>query len=117
MPNLGSHDVVAERGGRMTCVAAIADKHASGCSISFSGKLALVIAALASASGAAALIADFAPITWDFESASSKDIITSSFNARFFSGSESNLLSTNFPRPLVQSLSPELEIKLQEAKG
>ena len=101
----------------MTYVATTADTPASGRSISFFGKIALVIAAFASASGAAALIGDFDPITWHSESASSKDIIASSFNARFFSGSASNLLSTDFPRPVVQSLSSELEIKRQEAKG
>jgi len=47
-------------GGWMGDVAATAGKLWSGCSISFSAKIALVIAALASAS--AALMADFDPI-------------------------------------------------------
>jgi hypothetical protein len=71
---------------------------------------------LASALGGAALIADFGPITWASESAP-KDIITASFDARFFPGAAPDLLSTNHPLPLVQSLSAELEIKFQEAKG
>ena len=100
----------------MADVAATADKFWSGCSISFSAKIALVIAALASASGAAALIADFDPIPWTPEPAP-KDITTVSFDARFFPGSAANALSTNLTPPLVQSLSSELEIKFQNAKG
>jgi hypothetical protein len=99
----------------MADVAATADKFWSGCGISFSAKIAVVIAALASASGAAALIADFDPIAWASESAP-KDITTASFDARFIPGSAPNVLSTNLPLPVVQSLSSELEIKLQEAK-
>ena len=99
----------------MADVAATADKFWSGCSISFSAKIAVVIAALASASGAATLIADFDPIALGSESAP-KDITTASFDARFFPGSAPNVLSTNLPLPVVQSLSSELEIKLQEAK-
>jgi hypothetical protein len=101
-----------EPGDWMTYVTATADKVPSGHGISFSGTIALVIVALAS--GAAAWIAY--PLTWVSDSASSIDINTSSFNARFFSGSASNLLSTDFPRPPVQSLPSELEIKFQQAK-
>jgi hypothetical protein len=86
----------------MADVAATADKFWSGCSISFSAKIAVAIAALASASGAAALIADFDPIAWVSESAP-KDITTASFDARFFPGSAPNVLSTNLPLPVVQS--------------
>jgi Protein of unknown function (DUF2778) len=107
---------VAEPGGGwMGDVAATADKLRSGCSISFS-KITLVIAALASASGAAALIANFDPIPWTSEPAP-KDITTASFDARFFPGSAPDLPSTNYLVPLVQSLPSELEIKFQEAKG
>jgi hypothetical protein len=100
----------------MADVAATADMLGSGCSTSFFAKIALVIAALASASRAAALIADFDPITWNAESAS-KEIITASFDARFFPGSAPDLPSTHYPVPLVQSLPSELEIKFQEARG
>ena len=117
MPHLGSHDVGCRTGGGwMADVAATADMLGSGCSTSFFAKIALVIAALASASGAAALIADFDPITWTAESAP-KEIITASFDARFFPGSAPDLPSTNYPVPLVQSLPSEIEIKFQEAKG
>jgi Protein of unknown function (DUF2778) len=103
-------------GGWMGDVAAAAGKLWSGCSISFSAKITLVIAALASASGAAALIADFGPIPWTSEPGP-KDIATASFDARFFPGSAPDLPSTNYLVPLVQSLPSELEIKFQEAKG
>src|SRR5258706_6895381 len=117
MPHLGSHDVGCRTGGGwMADVAATADKFWSGCSISSSARIAVAIAALASASGAAALIADFDPIAWASEPAP-KDIATASFDARFFPGSAPNVLSTNLPLPVVQSLSSELEIKFQEAKG
>jgi hypothetical protein len=96
----------------MTYVTATADKVPSGHGISFSGTIALVIVALAS--GAAAWTAY--PVTWVSDSTSSKDINASSFNARFVLDAASNLLSTDFSRPLVQSLPSELEIKFQQAK-
>jgi hypothetical protein len=99
----------------MAGVAATAARLCSGCSISFSAKIVVVTAALASASGTAALIADFDPISW--ASGSTPKDITASFDARFFPGSAPNLLSTNLALPLVQSLPSELEIKFQEAKG
>jgi hypothetical protein len=99
----------------MTYVAATVGKISSGHGISRSGPIALVIVALAS--GAAAWIAY--PVTWVAASASSKDIDSkdidaSSFDARFVTGTA--LLSTDFSRPLVQSLPSELEIKFQQAK-
>jgi hypothetical protein len=96
----------------MNYVTGTADNVPSGHGILFSGAIALIIVALAS--GAAVWI-DY-PVPWVSDSASSKDIITSSFDARFLSGSASNLLSTDFPRPVVQYLPSEFEIKFQQAK-
>ena len=96
----------------MTYVAAIADKIPSGPGVSFSGPIALVMVALAS--GAAAWTAY--PVPWVLDFASSEDINTSSFDDRFLSASGSNLLPAYFPRPVVQSLPSELEIKFQQAK-
>jgi hypothetical protein len=96
----------------MTYVTETADKVPSGHGISFSGTIASVLVALAS--GAAAWTAY--PVIWVSESASSKDINASSFDARFVSDATSNLLSTDFSRPLVRSLPSDLEIKFQQAK-
>jgi len=94
----------------MTYVIARADKVTSGHGISFRGKIALGIAALASGVAAGATY----PASWVSDSTSSKDVDASSFDARFVSGTA--LLSTDFSRPLVQSLPSELEIKFQQAK-
>jgi hypothetical protein len=96
----------------MTYVVATAHKIPSGHGISFSGAIALVIVALAF--GVAAWITY--PVTWVSDSAPAEDINASSFDDRFVSGAASNLLSTDFSRPLVQSLPSELEIKFQQAK-
>jgi len=94
----------------MTYVAATANKVSSGHGLSFSGPIALVMVALAS--GAAAWTAF--PVTSVLDSASSEDINTLSFDGRFPSGS--SLPPTYFALPVVRSLPPELEIKLQQAK-
>ena len=94
----------------MTYVAATANKVSSGHGLSFSGPIALVMVALAS--GAAAWTAF--PVTSVLDSASSEDINTLSFDDRFPSGS--SLPPTYFALPVVRSLPPELEIKLQQAK-
>ena len=100
----------------MTHFAATADRIRSGHGTSFSGAIALVIAALAS--GVAAWIAY--PVTWAStwasDSVSSKDINAPSFNDRFVTDSGSSLLPTYLPLPLVQSLASEREIKFQQAK-
>jgi hypothetical protein len=96
----------------MSCVAATADKIRSGYGISFSGPIALVIVALTTAVGAWATY----PLTWVSDSASSKDFDASSFDTRFVSGAASNFPSMDLSRPLVQSLTSELEIKFQQAK-
>jgi hypothetical protein len=92
----------------MTCVAATVGKSSSGHGISRAGSIALVIVALAS--GAAAWIAYY-PVTWVSNSASSKDIDVSSFDARFVPG-----MAMDLSRPVVQALPSELEIKFQQAK-
>jgi hypothetical protein len=96
----------------MTYVAAAADKIRSGHGIPFSGPIAFVFVALAS--GVAAWTTY--QVSWVSDSASSKDINASSFDARFVSGAASNLLSTDLSRSLVQALPSELEIKFQQAK-
>ena len=98
----------------MTYVAATIDKNSSRPGISFSGPIALVIVALALASGAAAWTAY--PVPWALGFASSEDIDTSSFEDRFPANSASNLLLTDLLRPVAQSLPSELEIKFQQAK-
>jgi hypothetical protein len=91
---------------------AIADKISSDRGISFSGAMALVVAALALTTGVAAWITD--PVIW--ESASSNDITASSFDERFVSDAASNLLAADFSRSLVRSLPSELDEKFQQAK-
>ena len=100
----------------MTYVAATANKIRSGHGVSFSAAIALVVAALALASGVTAWITD--PATWISEIASLRDINASSFDDRFVSGPKSNLLSMDFSRRLAQfqSLPSELEEKFQQAK-
>src|SRR5277367_3734550 len=96
----------------MSYGAATADKIRSGCGISFSDPIAWVIVALTSAVGAWAIY----PVTCVSDSASSTDFDTSSFDDRFISGAASKFHSMDFSRPLVQSLTSELEIKFQQAK-
>jgi hypothetical protein len=84
---------------------------------SFSATIALVIAGFALASGVAASIGNFDPVAWVPDSASPQDIDASSFDDRF-SVASAPVLSTGIPpRFLVRSLPPELEIKVQQAKG
>jgi hypothetical protein len=102
----------------MTYVSASADRFPSGRRISLPGKIALTLAASVLASGAAAWIADVDPVALVSNPASPKDTYGSSFDARFTPDSTFSSLPLDFsPRPLVQSLYSELEIKLQEAKG
>jgi Protein of unknown function (DUF2778) len=104
-----------ELGKWMTYVAVKAGKVPLGRGTSFSGAIALVVAALASA--AAAWIDDFNPVAWVSDSASPKDIGASSFDDRFSVASASDL-STGIPlRFLVRSLPSEREIEFQQAKG
>jgi hypothetical protein len=102
----------------MAYVISKADKVPSSRGISYSGTVALVIAAFALASGGAAWIGDFDPVSWVSDPASPKDISTSSFDDRFSAGSAPDLFSAGIPpRSVVRSLPSELEIKFQEAKG
>ena len=98
----------------MTYVAAIADKIRSGHDISFPGTIALVVTALAFASGVTAWAAY--PVALVSESPSAKDINASSFDDRFVSAAASHLLPTDFARRFVRSLPSELEEKFQQAK-
>jgi Protein of unknown function (DUF2778) len=102
----------------MAYVTSKADKVPSGRGISFSGTIALVIAAFALASGVAARISDFDPVAWVADSPSPKDIDASSFDDRFSVGSAPHLSSTDIPpRSLVRSLPSEPEIRSQQAEG
>jgi type VI secretion system (T6SS) effector TldE1-like protein len=102
----------------MKYLAATADKPSSGRSISFYGKIALVIAAIPVASGAAVWISDIDPIPWVSSSFSQRPIDTTPFEARFSPGSASNSLSMSFsPHSCIEALLPELEIKYQQAKS
>ena len=95
----------------MTYVAATANKISSGYGISFSAPIALVIVALASGAAWTAY-----PVALVSDSASSEDINTLSFDDRFPADSGSSLAPTYVALPVVRSLPPELEIKLQQAK-
>jgi hypothetical protein len=107
-----------EPGKWMAYVAVKAGKVPSGRGTSFCATMALIIAALALASGVAGWIGDFDPVTWVSASASSKDIGTSSFDDRFAVASAPDMFSTGVPpRLLVRSLPSELEIKFEQAKG
>jgi Protein of unknown function (DUF2778) len=102
----------------MAYVALQAGKVPSGRGTSFCATMALIIAALALASGVAGWIGDFDPFAWVSASASPKDIGTSSFDDRFAGASAPDMFSTGVPpRLLVRSLPSELEIKFEQAKG
>jgi hypothetical protein len=102
----------------MALLATIADRRPSALSSSQSDKTTLVIAALVLASAAAALIAHLDPLAWLSQPAFSKTTDTTPFDARFFPGSASRSLSNRLsPGRLVESLSPQLEFKLLQAKG
>ena len=94
----------------MTYVAATANKISSGHGISFSAPIALVIVALASGAAWTAY-----PVALVSDSASSEDINTLSFDDRL-ADLGSSLAPTYVALPVVRSLPPELEIKLQQAK-
>jgi hypothetical protein len=132
MPHFGSHDATgfgesfsgrvilqaSNQGERMAYVTLKADKLPSGRGVSFSGTVALAVAAFALASGVAAWISDFDPAAWISEPAPPTEISTSSFDDRFSAGSAPDLFSADIqPHSLIRSLPPELEIKVQEAKG
>jgi hypothetical protein len=103
----------------MVHVVVKAGKSPLGRGASFSGTMALVIAAVALASGVAARIADFDPgAGWISASVSPQDIATSSFDDRFLVPSTTDLPSAGVaPRAVVRSLSSELEFKFQQAKN
>jgi Tlde1 domain len=102
----------------MAYVKAIADKVGADNGSSFSGQISWIVALFLSAWGTAAWIADFDPVASISASASSKDDDAASFDARFLQGSMPDP-SSNFVTPLtlVQSAPPELEIKIEQAKG
>jgi len=93
------------------------DNFPSDGGVSSSGRIAWVVAAFSLASVTAAWIADFNPGVWISLPASSTDGHMASFDARFWQGSVSSASSTYIPRSLVRSTPPELEPKLEEAKG
>jgi hypothetical protein len=100
----------------MTYFAATADKVSSARGLLFSGNMALAITTIALASAAVAWIID--PISWISNPAPLKAIDALSFDARFSPGSASNSLSKNFlAYRVAESLPPEVEIQLQEAKS
>ncbi len=102
----------------MAYVTTKADKVSSGRGTSLSGVSVLVVAAFVSASGVAACIAGVDPLSWVSASASPTDIDTPSFDDRFSVGSVTNLLSADIPRrSLLRSVSSEIELKFQQAKG
>jgi hypothetical protein len=102
----------------MALLATIADALPSASSSSWSAKTTPIIAALALASGSAAFIAHLDPAAWFSPPAFSKPADPTPFDVRFFPGSVSHsLLLGSSPARLVESLTPELERKLQQAKG
>ena len=79
--------------------------------------IALIVAAVALASGTAAWQADVDPAVSGSDGTAPKDA-SSFFDNRFFVGNASQSFATaSLPRPLIRSLPPELEIKLERAKG
>jgi hypothetical protein len=88
----------------MTYVAATADKLSSGRSISLSGKTALVIAAIAFASGASAWIAGIDPIAWVSNSPSNRPIDAPTFEARLGSYQVLNLICFRGTSHHIESL-------------
>ena len=107
-----------EPGEWMAYVALKVGKVPSGRGVSFSGTMALVIAAIALASAVAACIAGFDPsAAWVSDTASPNELPASSFDDRFSVASSDPLSSGVSPRIVVRSLSSELEFKFQQAKG
>jgi type VI secretion system (T6SS) effector TldE1-like protein len=101
----------------MALLATIADALPSASSSSWSAKTARVVAALTLALGSAALIAHFDPATWFSPPAFSKPADPAPFDARFFPGSVSRSLLLGSSSARLAALTPEVERKLQEAKG
>ncbi len=102
----------------MALLATTADAHPSASSNLWSVKTTPIIAALALALGSAALIAHLDPAAWLSLPAFSKPADPTPFDARFFPGSSSrSLLLGSSPARFVESLSPEFERKLHQAKG
>jgi Protein of unknown function (DUF2778) len=102
----------------MALLATIADASPSASSNLWSDKTTPIIAALALAFGSAALIAHLDPTAWFSQPAFSRPADPTPFEARFFQGSisRSGLLGSS-PVRLVDSLTPELERKVREAKS
>jgi hypothetical protein len=97
---------------------ALAEKFPSDSGTSLFRKIAWGVAVFSLASGMAAWIADCNPASWISYPASSRDDYIPSFDARFLQGSQPNSSSAHVKSPpLVQSMSAELEIKREQAKG
>jgi len=102
----------------MTDVTATAGELPSRRSVSSSGMIPVVLAAFALASGSAAWLADFDPVSLLSRPAFLKDTSRLPFEDRFSLDSTGGFLSKDVsPRLLAQSVLRELDIKLQEAKG
>lgn len=102
----------------MAYVTDFADKVRADNVGSFSGKISWIVALFLSATGTAAWIADFDPVASITASASSTDTDAASFDARFLQGAMPHSSSTLVaPPPFVQSMPPELELKVEQAKG
>jgi hypothetical protein len=79
--------------------------------------IAVIVAAVALASGAAAWMSDVDRAVSGSDATPPKDT-SSFFDDRFFVGNPSQSFATaSLARPFIRSLPPELEIKLQQAKG
>ena len=102
----------------MTYVTATAGEIPPRRSISTSGAIPVVLAAFALASGSAAWLADFDPVSLLARPAFLKDASRLTFDDRFSLDSTAGLPSKDIPaRSLAHSVLRELDIKLQEAKG
>src|SRR5690348_394230 len=105
-------------GDLMALLATTADAPPSASSNSWSDKTTPIVAALALAFGSAALIAHLDPAAWFSPPAFSKPADPLPFDQRFFPGSSSrSVLLGSSPERFVESLPPEFERKVQEAKG
>jgi hypothetical protein len=103
-------------GGRMAYAATTNDEISSGLSILSLGKIASIVAILAVASGAAASVAGFDPVALVRGAVSPKTNDALTFDDRFLPASVAPP-ATFSARLLVQSLSSELELKIQQAKS
>jgi hypothetical protein len=99
-------------------LATTSDAPPTASSNSLSDKTTPIVAALAVAFGSAALIAHLDPAAWFSPPAFSKPADPLPFDQRFFPGSSSrSVLLGSSPERFVESLPPEFERKVQEAKG